>query len=137
MGSSPQHQRSFKAGTSWTYADGNYGIYAKTPYMDAAMKFIRFTATREFGQMFADMLAQASAVPGVVFKDPVLRHVQELARKSTPYVMLVGFRRQAPTGSTLLQSGLQAMMAGDKTAEQVGEEVTRGLSAWFESFRGR
>jgi raffinose/stachyose/melibiose transport system substrate-binding protein len=129
-----------KAGTTpWvsSYADGNYGIYAKTPHMDAALKFIRFTATREFGQMFADMLAQASAVPGVQFKDPVLKHVMELARKSTPYVMLVGFRWQAPTGSTLLQSGLQAMMAGEKTPEQVGEEVTRGLSAWFEVFRGR
>jgi hypothetical protein len=28
-------------------------------------------------------------------------------------------------------------MAGEKTPEQVGDEVTRGLSAWFESFRGR
>lgn len=129
-----------KAGeTPWvsTYADGNYGINAKTAYPEAALKFIRFTATREFGQMFTDLLAQASAVPGVVIKDPVLKRVQDMNRKGTPYIMLVGFRWQAPTGSTLLQNGLQAMMAGDKTPEQVGDEVTRGLSAWFESFRGR
>jgi raffinose/stachyose/melibiose transport system substrate-binding protein len=123
--------------TPWvsSFADGNYGINAKTPYMDAAMKFIRFTATTEFGQMFTDMLAQTSAVPGVVIKDPVLKNVQAMNRKATPYIMLVGFRWQAPTGSTLLQSALQAMMAGQMTPAQVGEEVTRGLSAWVDSFR--
>lgn len=129
-----------KAGqTPWvsSFNDGNYGINAKTPSMEAALKFIRFTATREFGQMFTDMLAQNSAVPGVVIKDPVLKRVQELNRKATPYIMLVGFRWQAPTGSTLLQSALQAMMAGTKTPEQVGDEVTRGLSVWVDSFRGR
>jgi len=125
--------------TPWvsSFNDGNYGINAKTPSMEAALKFIRFTATREFGQMFTDLLAQNSAVPGVVIKDPVLKRVQELNRKATPYIMLVGFRWQAPTGSTLLQSALQAMMAGTKTPEQVGEEVTRGLSVWFDPFRGR
>ncbi len=129
-----------KAGqTPWvsSYNDGNYGVYAKTPNPEAALKFIRFTATREFGQMFTDMLAQLSAVPGVEVKDPILKHVQELSRKATPYIMLVGFRWQAPTGSTLLQSALQAMMAGTKTPDQVGDEVTRGLSVWFEPFQGR
>lgn len=120
-----------------SFNDGNYGVNAKSANKDAALKFIRFTATREFGQMFTDMLAQTSAVPGVVIKDPILKHVQEMQRKATPYIMLVGFRWQAPTGSTLLQSALQGMMAGQKSPEQVGDEVTRGLSAWFEQFRGR
>ncbi len=118
-----------------SYADGNYGINAKTPYMDAAVKFIRFTATQEFGQMFTDMLKQMSAVPGVTVKDPILQHVQAMNRKATPYIMLVGFRWQAPTGSTLLQSALQAMMSGQMTPTQVGDEVTRGLSSWIDSFR--
>ncbi len=118
-----------------SYADGNYGINAKTPYMDAAVKFIRFTATLEFGQMFTDLVKQMSPVPGVVIKDPILKHVQEMNRKSTPYIMLVGFRWQLPSGSTLLQSALQAMMAGQMTPTQVGDEVTRGLSSWVDSFR--
>jgi hypothetical protein len=29
------------------------------------------------------------------------------------------------------------MMAGQKTPEQVGAEVTLGLSAWVDTFRGR
>jgi raffinose/stachyose/melibiose transport system substrate-binding protein len=118
-----------------SFADGNYSINARTPYMEAALKFIRFTATQEFGQMFTDYLAQMSAVPGVVIKDPVLQHVQAMNRKATPYIMLVGFRWQTPTGSTLLQNALQAMMAGQMTPAQVGDEVTRGLSAWVDAFR--
>jgi raffinose/stachyose/melibiose transport system substrate-binding protein len=118
-----------------SFADGNYGVNAKTQHLDAATKFVRFTATQEFGQMFTDMLAQISAVPGVQIKDPNLQAVQAMNRKSTPYIMLVGFRWQTPTGSTLLQSSLQAMMAGQATPAQVGEEVTRGLSSWVESFR--
>jgi raffinose/stachyose/melibiose transport system substrate-binding protein len=118
-----------------TYADGNYGVNAKTPNMEAAMKFIRFTATTEFGQMFTDMLAQMSPVPGVKVKDPLLQQVQVMNRKSTPYIMLVGYRWQAPTGSTLLQSALQAMMGGQMTPSQVGDEVTRGLSSWVDAFR--
>lgn len=118
-----------------SFADGNYGINAKTPYLDAALKFIRFTATTEFGQMFTDLLAQMSAVPGVVIKDPNLQAVQAMNRKATPYIMLVGFRWQAPTGSTLLQSALQALLAGQMTPAQVGDELTRGLSSWVDSFR--
>ncbi|MDR7522673.1 MAG: extracellular solute-binding protein [Armatimonadota bacterium] len=118
-----------------SFADGNYGINARTPHMDAAVKFIRFTATTEFGQMFTDLLRQLSAVPGVVVRDPILQHVQAMNRKATPYIMLVGFRWQAPTGSTLLQSALQAMMAGQMTPAQVGDEVTRGLSSWVDAFR--
>ncbi|MGQ0571120.1 MAG: extracellular solute-binding protein [Armatimonadota bacterium] len=118
-----------------SFADGNYGVNAKTPNLEAAIKFIRFTATQEFGQMFTDMLAQTSAVPGVVIKDPALQAVQAMNRKATPYIMLVGFRWQAPTGSTLLQSALQGMMAGQMTPAQVGEEVTRGLSSWVDAFR--
>ncbi len=118
-----------------SYADGNYGINAKTPYLDAAVKFIRYTATTEFGQMFTDLLAQMSPVPGVQIKDPLLQQVQAMNRKTTPYIMLVGFRWQAPTGSTLLQSALQGMMANQMTPAQVGDEVTRGLSSWVDSFR--
>src|SRR5437879_7641004 len=98
--------------TPWvsSYNDGNYGVNAKTPYMDAALKFIQFTATREFGQMFTDMLAQLSAVPGVEVRDPILKHVQELSRTATPYIMLLGFRLQAPTGSTVVESALESML---------------------------
>ena len=98
-------------------------------------------AMRTIRSPFTGVVVEVLLKPGefgaITFKDPILKHVQAMNRKATPYIMLVGFRWQAPTGSTLLQNALQAMMAGQKSPEQVGEEVTRGLSAWFELFRGR
>ncbi|HLN14117.1 MAG TPA: extracellular solute-binding protein, partial [bacterium] len=125
--------------TPWvsSYDDGNYGVNAKTPYMDAAIKFIRFTATRDWGQAFTDQLKQISAVPGIQVHDPTLRQAVGYMRHSTPYIMLVGFRWQNPTGSDLIQSDLQGLFAGSLTPDQVGADVTKGLSTWFAPFRGQ
>jgi len=125
--------------TPWisSYDDGNYGVYAKSANPALALKFIQFTATREWGQAFTDQLRQISAVPGVALADPTLQDVQAWMRHSTPYLMLVGFRWKTPTGSELIQNGLQALMAGRTTPQQIGDDLTRGLAAWFEPFRGR
>jgi raffinose/stachyose/melibiose transport system substrate-binding protein len=126
-------------GTPWvsSYDDGNYGVNAKTRYMDAAIKFIRFTATREWGQAFTDQLKQISAVPGIQVHDPLLQQAVAYMRHSTPYLMLVGFRWHNPTGSDLIQSDLQGMFTDALTPEQVGADVTKGLSSWFAPFRGQ
>jgi len=125
--------------TPWisSYDDGNYGVNAKTRYMDEAIKFIRFTATREWGQEFTNQLKQLSAVPGVKVQDPTLQQVLGWMRHSTPYVMLVGFRWQNPTGSELIQNDLQGLFGGQLTPQQVGDDVTRGLSTWFAPFKNR
>jgi raffinose/stachyose/melibiose transport system substrate-binding protein len=125
--------------TPWvsSYDDGNYGVNAKTRSMDVALKFIRFTATREWGQAFTDQLKQISAVPGIQVHDPLLQQAVAYMRHSTPYLMLVGFRWQNPTGSDLIQSDLQGMFTGSLTPEQVGADVTKGLSSWFAPFRGQ
>ncbi len=125
--------------TPWvsSYDDGNYGVNAKTPHMAEALKFIRFTATREWGQSFTDQLKQLSAVPGVEVRDPLLKQVVAWMRHSTPYIMLVGFRWKNPTGSELIQNDLQGLFAGRLTPQQVGDDVTRGLATWFAPFAGR
>ncbi len=125
--------------TPWvsSYDDGNYGVNAKGPNPALALKFIRFTATKEWGQAFTDQLKQISAVPGVVIHDPQLKEVQTWMRHATPYIMLVGFRWKTPTGSELIQNDLQGLLGGKMTPQQVGEDVTRGLSTWFEPFRGQ
>ncbi len=125
--------------TPWisSFDDGNYGVNAKTPHMAEALRFIRFTATREWGQAFTDQLKQLSAVPGVEVRDPLLKQVVVWMRHATPYIMLVGFRWKNPTGSDLIQNDLQGLFAGRLTPQQVGEDVTRGLSTWFVPFQGQ
>ena len=118
-----------------TFADGNWSINARTQHRDAAVRFINYTASVEFGQMFTDKLAQISPVPGVVPVEPLLARIVEWNKNSTPYLMLVGYRWKTPTGSTLLQSGLQALMSGAATPEKVANDVQRGIATWHRPFQ--
>lgn len=118
------------------YMDGSYGINASTKNGKAALKFINFLASQKFGQMFADELRQASAVPGVKPTHPVLAEMMTVAKKkSTPHLMVVGFRFEQPSGSTLLQNDLQAMFSEKMTAEQVAADIQSGLAKWYKPFQ--
>jgi raffinose/stachyose/melibiose transport system substrate-binding protein len=117
------------------YFDGGYAVNAKTPHKEAALKFINFLASQDFGQMFADELNNISAVPGVTFKDPLLAEVAELNKHSIPYIMLVHFRFGEPSGSVLLQGEIQKLLSGKATPEDVGKNLTTGLAAWYGPFK--
>lgn len=121
---------------SW-FMDGGYAVSADTPHQEEAVEFIRFLATPEFGQQLTDLLANISPIHGTESTDPLLRRVEELNENATPYVMLVGFRYQEPTGSTLIQEALQRMFAGRTTPEEVAREVTDGITAYYEPFQNR
>jgi len=121
-----------------TWADGGYGINAKTKYRPEALKFLNYLASKEFGQNFTDSISQISAVPGVRVRDLTLgKAATSQVTWGTPYMMLVGFRYKNPTGSTLLQTGLPNMLNGSKTAKQVADDVTKGVGAWFGPFAGK
>lgn len=117
------------------YFDGGYAVNAKTTKKEAALKFVNFLASQEFGQMFADDLNNISAVPGVNFKDPLLGEVAELNKHSIPYIMLVHFRYGEPSGSVLLQGEIQKLFGGKATPEEVGKNLTTGLAAWYAPFK--
>ncbi len=112
-----------------TWMDGGYGVNAASPNKEAALEFIRFTATTPFAQMLTDELNNIPAVEGAVSSDPDLQQVAAFQAHSTPYIMLVAFRFDKPTGSSLLQDGLQQLMTGAKTAEEVAADVTAGIAA--------
>ncbi|MDR6818152.1 raffinose/stachyose/melibiose transport system substrate-binding protein [Neorhizobium sp. 2083] len=117
------------------YFDGGYAVNAKTTKKEAALKFVNFLASQEFGQMFADDLNNISAVPGVNFKDSLLGEVAELNKHSIPYIMLVHFRYGEPSGSVLLQGEIQKLFGGKVTPEEVGKNLTTGLAAWYAPFK--
>ena len=112
-----------------TWLDGGYAVNASSENKDAALEFINFTASKEFGQMLTDKLGVVSPVAGVVPTDPMLKEVIEMQAEATPYIMLVAFRFNSPTGSTLLQNGLQEMFAGTKTPVEVAADVSNGIKA--------
>ncbi|CCN33895.1 putative ABC-type sugar transport system,periplasmic component [Vibrio nigripulchritudo SO65] len=112
-----------------TWLDGGYAVNSGSENKEAALKFARFLATQEFGQMLTDKLANVAAVDGAVSSDPMLAKISEFHGSATPYIMLVGYRFKKPTGSTLLQNGLQELMAGKKSAAAVAKEVSDGIKA--------
>ena len=123
-----------------TWADGSYGVNKSTEKQEAAVELARFMASQEFGNMFANLLGQISPIPGVEidpYKAPVLSQFTDLmaVHDTTPYIMLVGFRWEQPTGSVALQNALQGMMQGDMTPEEVAEEVQSQIASWYEPFQ--
>jgi len=90
--------------------------------------------------MFTNSLSQISPVPGVEADPnevPVLSQFTSMTAEypTTPYIMLVGFRWDQPTGSVALQNSLQGMMQGDLAPEDVAQEVQEQVESWYEPFQ--
>jgi raffinose/stachyose/melibiose transport system substrate-binding protein len=117
------------------FYDGGYAVNAKSEKKEAALKFIRYLATPEFGTAFSNALQNVSPIRGAKSEDPYVAKVSQLNANAMSYLMLVHFRYQEPSGSILLQQGVQKMLAGQATAEQVGADITRGIATYHVPFR--
>lgn len=118
-----------------TFFDGGYAGSVTTEHPEAVMTWLNFLASQEFGQAFANSLGNITPIPGVTFENELLQEVAELNANSIPYIMLTDFRYQEPSGSVLLQSEVQKMMAGETTPEAVGQAVTEGIATYHEPFQ--
>lgn len=117
------------------FMDGSFGINNSTEHKEEAIKFVRFLASKEAQQFLCDKLGVKTEHPDVVPTQPLLKKVMAPEVKTTPYIMLVGFRYEQPTGSELIQNGLQALFGGEKTAEEVAQGVQDGVERYFEPFQ--
>ena len=48
-----------------------------------------------------------------------------------PYLLLVDFRYGQPTGTDLMAAGLQQMLLGKATPDQVAGSLQKGISQWY------
>lgn len=117
------------------YYDGGYAVNAKSDNKDAAIKFVRFLATPEYGTVFTNELKNLSPIKGIKIDDPITQEVAKLADNSMSYLMLVRFRYQEPSGSVLLQSNVQKMLAGQQTPEQAAAEINKGIATYYKPFQ--
>lgn len=114
------------------YADGSFGINASSDQQDAAADLLRWMTTTEFGQLVADEVDQFSPVPGVSYSDPLMQEMNELYEANpAPYLLLVDFRYGDPTGTDVLGPDIQALFLGEKTPENLAEDLQAGVSSWF------
>lgn len=118
--------------TTTGWADGAFGVSAKSDAQTASKDLVKWMATKEFGQLVADKIEQLSAVPGVSYADPLLKQMADnYAKNPTPYLLLVDFRYGTPSGTDLLGSGVQEMLLGKKDAAAISADLQTGVSQWF------
>ncbi len=118
-----------------TFMDGSYGINKATPNKDEAIRFVNFLASAKAQQFLCDQLGVKTEHPDVVPTKTLLKKVMDPSLTTTPYMMLVSFRYEQPTGSALIQAGLQALFAGDKDAEEVCADIQKGVATYYKPFQ--
>ncbi len=114
-----------------TFSDGSYGLVADSENKDPAITVLRWMASPEFAQLFADSLGWPPARTEATASDPVLKAMLEMQKHSTPYLTLVGFRWQTPTASSVVQAEIIDMIEGKITPEQMAANVNEAVSTWF------
>jgi raffinose/stachyose/melibiose transport system substrate-binding protein len=117
------------------YYDGGYALDAKSAHRDAALAFLRTLGTPAYGTAFSNALQNVSPIKDVTIADPLLEKVRKLDADAIPYLMLVYFRYHEPNGSVLLQSGVQKMLAGQATPQQVAAAIDKGIATYDPAFR--
>jgi raffinose/stachyose/melibiose transport system substrate-binding protein len=117
------------------FFDGGYAVNAKSTNQADALTLVRWMGTKEFGDKFSNLLGNISPIAGVQIADPMLAGVSKLNTTSMPYITAVYFRYDSPTGSELLQSGIQKMMAGNATPAEVGASMTQGIKRYYVPFQ--
>lgn len=119
------------------WVDGSYGVNAKSQHQAEALELVKWMATKDFGQQFADQLRQISAVPGTRPSDPTLAQMfQNYQDHGVPYMMLVNFGYGNPLGRDAEGTALQKMLNGDASASDAGKEIQKGIDAWFKPSSG-
>lgn len=118
------------------YADMNFSMNKASKNKEASAKFMQFLASKPFADAMINDLKMVSFTPGAdASKDPFIAKVLQLQKNSTPYIFLVGFRYQQPTGSSLLQAAGQGMYNGTLTPAQVAQQIQAGIATYYKPFQ--
>ncbi len=117
------------------YMDGSYGVNKSSKYQKEALDFVNFLATKEVQQFLSDKLGVKTEHKDVVPKNEFLKVVSDPSLVKVPYVMLVGFRYEQPTGSSLLQTGVQGLFSGELTSKEVCADIQKGVATYYKPFQ--
>ena len=127
---------------AYTYMDGAFALTSNTKNPDMALKVLRFTATPEFGTIFASITYNIPAVSGAKLPDvPILKKAVDIYQHhASPYVYWVGSVFVTGTPSLyggVLSPGMQAMYAGKITPEELSKMAQDAISQWYKPLRKR
>ena len=116
---------------SW-FVDGAWAATTSAEDEQAALDFIEWLGSPEFGQAFTDELAQISPIAGVTPTNPLLNDIVSLWNEaSTDYMLLVHFRFGSPSGTTIIGEDIQKLFLGDMTAAEAAANLQAQMATWF------
>jgi len=124
----------------FAFPDGAYYVNAQSKNAKLATDVLKFAATPEFGEMFTQVTGEISAVLGVKPppNNPFLQQsIQWFNSSSMQYLTSIRspFTDGEPSLYNLLAAGLQAMLAGQQTPEQVAKSIQDGLATWYPAYK--
>ena len=120
--------------TVTTWVDASYAVNANSKNKDAALKFVEFLTSKEFGTMVAEDLHSLPTIAGVESSDPLIAKILKSATNSetsTPYMIVVYFNQGNPSTKSEIQNLLQGMYLDKLTPAQVAEGVQKSVDTWF------
>lgn len=118
--------------TVTTWVDGSFAVNSKSANKEAALKFLEFMTTKEFGTLVINELQKPSTIPGVTAEDPLVSKIANSADTiSTPYMFVVHFGDGNPTSKSALETALQGMYLDELTPEKVVTDVQGSIDTWF------
>ncbi|WP_077615986.1 ABC transporter substrate-binding protein [Caenibacillus caldisaponilyticus] len=124
----------------YAFVDGGYGVNAKSKVKDAALEVLKFTATKEYAQMYTDTFGEIPAYPGitptkgtemlkVAMDNYKNRAINKLFRIRSP------FSQGDPGIDTELAAGMQSLLAGKQTPQQLADKIQKDISKWYKPFQ--
>ncbi|MFD0715319.1 ABC transporter substrate-binding protein [Paenibacillus sp. GCM10027626] len=119
--------------TVTTWVDGSFAVNKASANKEAAMKFVEFMTTKQFGEIVINELQKPSTIPGVSAADPLVSKIAQNADTiATPYMAVVYLGGGNPTTKATLETSLQGMYLDKMTPEQVADEVQKSADTWFQ-----
>lgn len=131
-----------KAGDKLAYCfhvDAGIGVNKNSKNLDAALEYIKWTASAEYAQAFMDELPGFfSYTPAkVTLKNPLAQKMFDasLVAENTVRTVWEKLSAQAPSGNTLMGVALPGMMVDKYTPEQAAAYVQKELETWYPAFK--
>lgn len=123
-----------KPSKAYLFLDGGLGLNVGARNDKRALDLLRFTTSLQFSQTWHDQLKEIPALPGVrVSSGPLYAELMEYAAHPISELFAVRsvFERGTPSISTLVNAGLQGMLAGKVTPQQLAAEIQQGIASWY------
>jgi raffinose/stachyose/melibiose transport system substrate-binding protein len=135
----PDYQFTFwpipgEPGKVYALGDGSYQVNAQSSQRASAEKVLRFSATREFAELFARHVNELPAYGGKLnIAEPNLARMSQLvANNAYTESLFTAYElgRNNPSYNDLVIEAIRGLLDGTYSPAEAGEHIQQGLNGW-------